>query len=260
MPLVPIEIQALLILVGLFVAMLGLQSVGRQVGERHLSSDPSGEKAGGVAEGAVLGLLGLFLAFTFSGAGTRFDSRRHLVVEEANAIGTAWLRVDLLPPDAQPAIRDLFRQYLDSRLDTYRLVPDMPAVEAALARSATLQGQIWSASVAAAGKSNAAPPFILLLPALNEMIDITTTRTVSAGFHPPMVVFVMVGILALVGSIFSGYGMAGRKAPSWFHRLGFAAVMTTALYVIIDLEYPRLGLIRIDATDQVLVDVRRSMK
>jgi hypothetical protein len=84
----------------------------------------------------------LILAFSFSGALTRFDVRRHLVVEEANDIGTAWLRIALLPSDAQLQMRDLFRRYLDSRIEVYRQVSNMDAVKAELARSANLQSEI----------------------------------------------------------------------------------------------------------------------
>ena len=91
-----------------------------------MAGDPVGARAGaGVVDGAVFGLLGLLVAFTFSGAATRFDARRQLVVEEANAIGAAYLRLDVLPAAAQPALRARFREYLDSRLAAYRAVPDM---------------------------------------------------------------------------------------------------------------------------------------
>ena len=86
---------------GLFIGMLCLLEVGRRVGQRRREADTEGARAGvGVIDGAVFALLGLLLAFTFSGAAARFDTRRHLIVEEANAIGTAYLRLDLLPPDA----------------------------------------------------------------------------------------------------------------------------------------------------------------
>jgi hypothetical protein len=101
---------------------------------------------------------------------------------------------------------------------------------------------------------------MLLLPALNQMIDVTTTRTMTAQMHPPMVVFVMLFGLALAGALLAGYGMAGGKARSWLHMVGFAAVLAGAVYVIIDLEYPRLGLIRVDAFDVALVELRSSMK
>jgi ABC-type nickel/cobalt efflux system permease component RcnA len=91
------------------------------------------------------------------------------------------------------------------------------------------------------------------------MIDITTTRTMATLMHPPAVVFVMLFGLALAASLLAGYGMTGNRVRSWLHMLGFALVMAFAVYVILDIEYPRLGLIRVDAFDQALVDLRASM-
>jgi len=95
---------------------------------------------------------------------------------------------------------------------------------------------------------------------LNQMIDITTTRTMATQMHPPVVIFVLLFGLALASALLAGYGMAGGKSRNWIHMLGFAAVMAVATNVTLDIEYPRLGLIRVDAFDQVLVDVRDSMQ
>lgn len=255
-------VNALILAIGLFIGILILLDVGRRLGARRLASDPEGARAGtGTVEGAVFALLGLLIAFTFSGAAARFDARRDLIVQETNAIGTAWLRLDLLPASAQPAIRENFRKYVDSRLATYRKLPDIAAVKAELARSTQLQGEIWTQAVAAGRLEGTPPPAtMLLLPALNEMIDITTTRTMVAQLHPPLAIYEMLVGLALVSALLAGYGMAGGKSRSWLHIIGFAAVMAVAVYLIIDLEFPRLGLVRIDAFDQALVELRASMK
>ena len=246
----------------LFFGMLVFLEVGRRIGNRRLASDADGARTGtGTIEGAVFALLGLLVAFTFSGAASRFDTRRNLVVEEVNAIGTAYLRLDLLPTDAQPALRDLFRRYVDSRMEAYRKLPDIEAVKAELMRSTQLQGEIWTQAMAAGRMEGAPPPAtMLLLPALNQMIDITTTRTMVTQLHPPIVIFAMLYGLALASALLAGYGMAGGKSRNWLHIIGFAAVMAMAVYVIIDIEYPRLGLIRVDTYDQALVDLRASMK
>ncbi len=253
---------ALSVTLVLFLGMLLLLDVGRRIGVRRRAQDPEGAGVGvGAVDGAVFALLGLLIAFTFSGAAARFDVRRTLIVEEANNIGTAYLRLDLLPTEAQPALRDLFRRYVDSRLETYRKLPDLKAAWAELERSTQLQGEIWTQAVAA-GRLEGAPPAaaMLLLPALNQMIDITTTRTMSTQMHPPMIIFAMLFGLALASALLAGFGMAGGKSRDWLHMLVFAAVLALAVYVIIDIEYPRLGLIRVDAFDQALVDVRASMK
>jgi hypothetical protein len=252
-------IWAIAIAGGLFVGMLVLQEAGRRIGARRLARDPEGIR-GGAIEGAVFALLGLLIAFTFAGAASRFDDRRHLVIEEANMIGTAWLRIDVLPANAQPALRELFRRYLDSRLETYRKLPDIEAAKLELARSASLQSDIWTAAVAASRTSDTTAASMLLLPALNQMIDITTTRTKATEIHPPPIIFVMLGAVSLTSALVAGYGMAGGKARSWIHTVAFASVVAATVYVIFDIEYPRIGLIRVDAIDQVLVDLRRSMK
>ena len=103
------------------------------------------------------------------------------------------------------------------------------------------------------------PATMLLLPALNQMIDITTTRTMAAQMHPPRVIFLMLFGLVLSSALLAGYGMAGGRSRDWLHILAFAVVLALTVYVIIDIEYPRLGLIQIDAFDQVIADVRASM-
>jgi hypothetical protein len=247
--------------ISLFVGMLLCLELGRRFGLRRLEEDSTADIEGiGAVDGAVFAVLGLLIAFTFSGASARFDARRQLIVEETNNIGTAYLRIDVLPAEAQPALRESFKRYLDNRIETYRKIPDVTAVRASLARGNELQLEIWRQAVAAVRTEGALPaaPW-LVLPALNAMIDITTTRTMAAQLHPPRVVFVMLFGLALVASLLAGYGMTGGKLRSRFHMLGFALVMAIAVFVILDIEYPRLGWIRIDAFDQALVDLRERM-
>jgi hypothetical protein len=247
---------------GLLLGMVLMMEVGRRVGVRRLAADPQAALSGtGAVGGAVFGLLGLLVAFTFSGAAARCDARRELIVSETNAIGTAYLRLDLLPESAQAPLRDLFRQYVDCRIETYRKLPDLALAKAELARSAKLQGEIWRRAVAA-GKTEGSPTsaMMLVVPALNEMFDITTTRMMATELHPPSVVFVLLFGLALATALLAGFDMSGRKSLSWLHVIGFAAVTASAVYVISDMEYPRLGLLRVEAFDHALVDLRATMK
>jgi hypothetical protein len=246
---------------GLFLGVLLCLEVGRRLGIRRSAQAAEGTAAEGrVVEGAVFGLLGLLVAFTFSGAAARFDTRRHLIVEETNAIGTAYLRLDLLPTAAQPALRERFRQYVEARLEVYRRLPDIAAAQAEESRAMQLQGDIWRQAVATCQEAGVHPATMLLLPALNAMIDITTTRTLVTSMHPPPMVFVMLFGLALAGALLAGHAMAGSKSRTWLHMLGFAAVFALAVYIILDLEFPRLGLIRFGAFDQALVTLRESMQ
>jgi hypothetical protein len=251
---------AILFASGLFVGMVQLLDLGRRLGLRRQRREEEGARAGlGAVEGAVFALMGLLIAFTFSGAASRFDTRRQLIVEEANAIGTAWLRLDLLPDEAQPGLRDLFRRYLDARLAVYQQLPDLEAARAELGKAGALQGEIWTRAVAATQQAPT-PLVAQLVPALNQMFDIATTRTMAAQIHPPTVIFIMLAVLALTCALLAGHAMAGGTSRSWFHVIGFSLIMATTVYVILDLEFPRFGFIRIDATDRVLEELRDSMR
>jgi hypothetical protein len=254
-------LYATLLSFGLSIGMVILFEIGRRIGIQQKAKEKYAESGTGTVEAAVFGLLGLLIAFTFSGAAAKFDTRRQLIVEEVNDIGTAYLRLDLLPTDTQPALRENFRRYIDARLEGYRKLPDIAAAKAELAKATQMQGEIWRQAIAAS-RAPAAPPAapMLLLPALNAMIDITTTRAMTTQLHPPPVIFVLLFGLALVASLLAGYGMAGSSTRSWLHMLGFALVMAVSVYVIIDIEFPRLGFIRVDAFDQALVELRESMK
>jgi hypothetical protein len=249
------------LVLALFAGMVLLLEVGRRVGRQRALKDSEGARAGlGAVEGAIFGLMGLLVAFTFSGAAARFETRRELIVREANAIGTAWLRLDLLPAEAQTALRARFRDYLDARIEIVRRLPDVRAAWDAHQTSLALQGEIWNRALGACRETGGQPATMLLLPALNEMFDLTTTRAVAARAHTPAIIFGMLIALALVSSLLAGFGMAGGRRRSWIHILGFAGVMAVTVFVILDLEHPRLGLIRLDTVDQILVDLRATMK
>jgi hypothetical protein len=247
--------------IGLFLGMLLLLEVGRRMAIRERAKGSEKEPAGVAAvEGAVFALFGLLLAFTFSGSIQRFNQHRELIAEETNAIGTAYMRLDLLSKSAQATLRDLFGKYLDARLDVYRKLPDIKAAKAALTTSTHLQYEIWTQAVTASRLADSHPDAgKLLLPALNGMIDITTTREMAANLHPPAIIFILLFVLGLGCSLLAGYGMA-TSPRSWLHILGFTAVTVITVIVILDIEYPRKGMFRADAYDQVLIDLRGQMK
>ena len=138
-------------------------------------------------------------------------------------------------------------------------VPDREGVQVELAKSAKLQGEIWVLAVSSSRETGTAQAPMLFLPALNAMFDITTTRTEAAELHPPLMIFAMLGALTLACSLFAGYDMAIRRRLNVLHSAAFAVVLSVTAYVIVDLEYPRLGLIQVSDSDQALVDLRRSM-
>lgn len=252
----------LLISAGLFAGMLVFSEIGRRLGILHRRRNPEGADKGiASAEAAIFALLGLLIAFTFSGAASRFEERRHLVTTEANAIGTAWLRLDLLPQQNREELRSLFRGYVDARLATYRDTENASAIRAGLDRTTALQGEIWKQSLAAVRGAEAYPQAgILLLPALNDMIDITTTRLMATRNHPPVIIFVLLGLLSLVGAMLVGFDTSATPDRQWLHTIAFAGIMALCVNVIMELELPRLGLVRVDGADVALIELRQSMQ
>jgi hypothetical protein len=245
----------------LFLGMLGFMEAGRVTGARRIARDAEGSHAGvGVVEGSVFGLLGLLIAFTFSEAANRLSDRKLLIVEEVNAIGTAWKRIDLLPADAQPEIRDGFRRYLDARIEAYRKVPDENAVAEEYAKADHAGQEIWARTAAATRPETVTPASALMPSALNTMFDIAEARRLATRMHPPLIIYVMLAVFALAGALLVGYGMAEAHGRNWIHMIVFSLTIAVAAYVILDLEYPRYGLIRIDDFDRGLVELRATMK
>ena len=245
-----------------FLGMMALLETGRRLGVSRRSKESEGERGNlGAIEGAVFALFGLLVAFTFSGGASRFNEKRMLIAEEANGIEAAYLRLQLVSPQEQPELQELFRHYVDSRLETYRLLPNMHAAEKELAKTKKLQKEIWTEAVAATRLPDSHPDAgKLLLPALNNMIDIATTRMMALQIHPPTIVYALLFCLGLICSLLVGYRMAGGQHRSWLHILSYTFITVIIVYVIIDVEYPRAGLIRLAAADQLLVEVRENMK
>lgn len=253
--------SAELLLIGLFVGMIMCLVIGQRLGRRDRANpmDSTHQRLSAV-EAAIFGLMGLMIAFTFSGAADRFEFRRQLVVEEANSTGTAYMRLDLLPASRQPALRDQYRRYLETRLAAYRALPDLDVSNAKMAVATALQQEIWAATVAALAEVDPEMMDIVLSP-LNHMIDVTTSRAVAAMTHTPKLIMAMLLLLSLVCSLLAGYVIAGtHQRQVGLHLLAFALVMTATIYLIIDLDYPRYGIIRVDFADKALEDVLARMK
>jgi hypothetical protein len=245
----------------LFLGMLLMLEAGRRFGLRpRLQATDSDRGNLSIIESALFAVFGLLMALTFTGAASRFNEKRMLIAEEVTAVQTAYLRLELLPKEQRPALQELFRQYVDSRLAVYRKMPDTQATAAEMAKTDKLQQQIWSNAVTASELPGAhRDAGKLLLPALNNMFDISTVRTMSLQIHPPTIVYGLLFGLALMCALLAGYRMASTRYRSWLHILGFTVITVVVVYVILDLDYLREGLIRLQTADQLLIRARETM-
>jgi hypothetical protein len=238
-----------------FAGMLGLLEVGHRIAmSRGADSEP------GTIETALFALFGLLIAFTFSGAATRFQEKRTLVAEEANTIQTAYRYIDVVAPEAQAKLRDEFREYVDSRLEIYHRLPDLKAAAPAIARMKQLQKEMWAAAIAATRLPSDDPAAArMLLPAIDSMNRVSMNRTMALQNHPPGVVYGLLFVLGLLCALLAGFRLAGRGKRSWLHIVSFALITASVVYISLDMEYPRIGFIRLDKADQMLRDVRANM-
>lgn len=234
--------------------------LGRKIGLKDIEKGTTKATMGITqVEGAIFTLLGLLVAFSFYGAYQRYEARREIIVNETNAIGTAWLRVDLLPKEVQAPVRELFTKYTDARLNVNHLLPNIAASNEQSAKASKLQDQIWDLAITASKQSSSPYVMMLFIPSLNSMFDIATTHNVTLITHPPYHVYQTLVFLMCISSFFVGYGLSGSKKTNWLHGIGYTITMVGVLLVIVDFEFPRIGLINIKSFDQPMISLLEKM-
>ena len=241
-----------------FIGTLLSLEAGFRSGRREMERNSLAHEGTGAVEASAFALLGLLLGFSFAGATARLESKRELIVAEANAIGTAYRRVDVLPPDHQPMIRQQFKRLIEARIGVYHSRFDPAAAQRDFTVFIKAQDEIWSLAVAATASSKDLA--LVVLPPINEMMDVGTARAVALQSHVPTLILALLVGAAVATGLLAGYGMAKRRHRSWFHGLAYAALLALTVYTVLDLDHPRFGLINIDAAYQPLVELREAIK
>lgn len=253
-----------LLAAGVFVALFILLFVSTKVGYRFAewkkaTANQNHLDIVKVIEGMVFALLGLLVAFTFSGAYDRFENRELKIIEEINSITTAYDRIALLKPELQPAMREVFKAYVDERIATYQRLAEFRGFDTEFVRLKQLQNNVWNKAIASVNATNSNSTTIVFIPAVSNMLEIANTRIMITRVHPPAQIFILLIGLAALSAFLAGYSMAKNKTYSLVYTLCFSAIMAFTLYVVIDLEFPRIGMIRVDAFDNLLVEMRNNL-
>lgn len=195
------------LVLALFVVLLLAGEAGYRYGRRSRSGTDDRTRSQAVTiQGAILGLLALLLGFTFAMAISRFDSRKELVVEEANAIGTAYLRARLLPEPERTEVLRLLRGYVDARLETTRRGPDPPSAPGEDGSVTRLQELLWLQAIAATEKDRRAVPAGLFVQSLSRVIEIAGKREAALENHVPDSVLFLLFLVATLSVAVVGYG------------------------------------------------------
>jgi len=235
-----------LLTIFLSVSLLGLVEAGFRLGRR---SDARRDGAVGqvnTLQGASLGLLALLLGFTFSLAAGKFDQRRTLLVEEANAIGTLRLRADLLPAEVHASFRQQIDAYIAAKIAAFDAGIHADAYNVANAAASARQNDMW-AIAAAHASHNPTPVAALVIQALNEVIDQHTARTTAVAYRIPDAVFGLLVLIAAFAFALIGYGsgLTGERHP--LPGAIMVVLVSAAILLIMDLDRPQRGFFQVDA-------------
>lgn len=249
------------IALGMYGAMVALQMYGRHRGLRRVTRDPDGHGSGlGAVEGPLYGMFGLLLAFTFAGATERFQDRRAMILQEATAMSTAYGLLELLPDPVRTESRQALAKYLDQHLAVFVEVSDPESFRRDYEELERQGDAIWQLVAAECREERSKVHANAVMTHLAEVFDIATARRATLGTHPPLVIYVLLHALALVCAFLAGFASGPAKHPSWVHVHLLAATIAATIYVTLDLEFPRLGLIRVDAADALLRELRATMR
>ena len=212
------------------------------------------DKSIGALEGSLLGLLALLLSFTFSMSSSRHDRRVNIIIEEANDIGTAILRADLYPDSIRQAFRKDFEAYVEARISFYTAKADWAEIIKSLNETQVLQTSLWERASSLGRDKENLHRTAQMIPALNAMFDITTTRNAATLDKVPVVIYYLLLIICLTAALMVGY--SGGLKPDWTMVLCFSLMISLTVYLIIDLDRPRRGVITMDMANSQIVKLR----
>ena len=213
----------------------------------------------GAVEGSMLGVMALLLGFTFSIAISKFESRRQITVDEANEIGTAILRCDMYPDSVRNPLRADFKEYIETRIAYYAVGDDEEKIKQEIKKAGEISDRIWKRVARQAQNRDNVAITAQMIPAVNDMIDIVTTRDASRISRVPRLVLLVLLGLVLISAFVLGSDYNGKKRNRIL-ILGYAMAMTITLTLIVELDRPREGLINLNAIEQKMIDLRELVR
>lgn len=240
--------------IGIAAALLAGLAIAAEIGfrfgrrlARRKQQDKEGDNGGGdqlgAVQGAVLGLLGLLLGFSFAAAASRYVEKQDLIAEEANAIGTAYLRADLLPEPHAGHLRSALSEYVEHRLAVSASLAVGPMPADAQPRVAEFHKRIWSA----ARDGSLARPDVVepVIETVNEVIDLHALRMYMGKKHLPIPILALLVLCSLLAMGVIGFGHGLAQSRSLPMALSLAMLIAATLWMTIDFDHPRVGLIRL---------------
>lgn len=226
--------------------------IGFNLGRRRGSGDDQATISHfGALQNALLGLLALLLGFTIAMSLTRFETRKDLVVAEANAIGTTYLRAQFLPEQQKREVSRLLNSYVAARLEFFKAGIDETRLEAANTEASKIKSRLWTAAVTSSQTANNPIMVSMFIQSLNDVIDVGEKRQVALENHVPETVIGLLFLVSAAGLGFIGYGSGLTGTRHLRSTTTFAILVALVLSVILDIDRPRRGLIQVSQASMV---------
>lgn len=242
----------------LFAGLLGGVKLGHLFGKRRRTSAQETDKCG-TLDSVVFALIGLLLAFSFSGAISNYGSHRDLLTKEAHHIADFHQKLDFLPEEMRTPLRASLREYANMRLAATQAEIHSSAEQEALAASQQIQKQIWKDLVAYVKNFNNVTVSNQLLPAFSIMVSDPDAQLADAHNHVPIVVYGLIFILATMASFLAGYGMPSLAKIPVIRVIIFSLSVSVTVYTVIDLEFPRTGFFNASPANTMLIKTIKDM-
>lgn len=233
----------ILLSVAFFIVLVVAREVGAFLRRKVQQRNPETEESDTFALSAVLGLLALLIGFTFSLALQRYDARRELVIAEANALGTTWLRADLLDSGPRQQLRQVLRDYVDNRV-AFGAAKNADEELRIYRQSEALQGELWRTVVQATAPFRTTPLAALLISTTNDSIDLAASRIATRQAHIPVRIMRILVLYAVMAAGMVGYQQYRQRQSSML----MFVLITLAVTLVIDLDHPAAGWINVPQT------------
>jgi hypothetical protein len=239
----------------MFIAVMSVFLVGYRLRHGIVQRHPErAETDLKTINGMLIGLLGLLLAFTFGMSNSRFNSRRELIMDEVNTIGTTILRTDIYPDSMRTLLRSKLQQYVELRIAFYKAGMNIDSVRILYNQGEAVAKDTWRIAASYARKDDITTRTSQLVPSLNAMIDVAATRKAAGEATIPDSIMYFLFSLCLCSSFLLGYDQHGKA--DWLAVTGFALMLSVTIFNIIDLDRPRTGFINMDNANNKVVELR----
>jgi hypothetical protein len=245
-----------LVAIVFFAIILAMNWLGYTIHKRIVRQYPDKEVELGTSEGSLLGLMALLLAFSFSMAASKFESRRQTIVDEANLLNTAILRCYLYPDSIKQSFLPSYKKYVESRINYYNAEDNPAKIKAALGDANKQFLSMWNNTILLSRNKDNRLLTEQSAQVLINLKNMLITRESGRINTVPSLIIMVLLILVVLASFLAGYGTKPGNRSA-FLSVAFALMTSIVLYLVMELNRPRQGFVNLNSTEQNIVDLRR---